>query len=199
MQPASASAHRPRDAVSGQGPRVAPAPQPARRACVHPRIGLGKPPHGLGKIAHLARVDHSDGNARGLQGARQRRFVSACCLHHRQAHARGLQGRGQCRMAFRIVDKPLDIALGPSTQTSTCALTTSMPIVTEETTDRIFRSLACACALEDRARNRGASQRPVQLPCVLYSVTGSTPQRLPNCAGRYAASTAVRLYRAGQH
>ena len=72
-----------------------------------------------------------------------------------------------------------------------------MPTVTE-VTDMIFRSLACACALNQGARNRSgftktsaAAMRSV-LSHGLYH-----PSAYQTARAGLAASTAFRLYRAG--
>ena len=99
-------------------------------------------------------------------------------------------------MAFGIVVKPLGAALAPSTQTSTCALATSMPTVTE-VTDMIFRSLACACALNQGARNRSGftkTSAAAMRSVLSHGLYHPAPTKLR--AG-LAASTAFRLYRAG--
>src|SRR6218665_1248275 len=66
-------------------------------------------------------------------------------------------------------------------------------------TDMIFRSLACACALESGARNRSGFTKTSAAAVRSVLRNGpEPPSRYQTARAGLAASTVIRLYRAGQ-
>ena len=94
------------DERANKAGEIMPSSRHAGQLSEHARvdpIGLGRAPHGFGKITRLPRIDHGDRQSRGLKSADQRYFVAARGLHHHQRHRQILQRRNQRQVTFRIV------------------------------------------------------------------------------------------------